>query len=248
MNNTVRPELVEGNIGGSTSSPRTGISPLRQFLALQRVEWMSVVRAPVVFLSVVFFALLMVVVFYFSIPMGMGDPVVLVPYVTWLVVLFGGILQCNRSFDLERDQDVLDGLRLIPGLSSMVYLSKWLLNFAMMLLLWAMVLVMVVVFFNFPPTSITLPFLLPVLLGIIGLVSVATLIAGMVRGHHKRDIFLPILVFPLLLPLALAVVRWYAAIENHDGLWDAPWGHLLIGFDVIFTAAAWMLFPVLLDE
>ena len=220
----------------------------RQLLALQHVEWVSALRAPVVFLSVLFFALLMVVVFYFSIPMGMGDASILVPYVSWLVVLFGGILQCNRSFDLEREQDVLDGFRLIPGLTTLVYFSKWLANFVMMLLLWLMVLAMIVVFFNYPLSAITLSFLLPTALGIVGLVSVATLIAGMVRGHHKRDIFLPILVFPLLLPLALAVVRWYAAIENHEGLWNAPWGHLLIGFDVIFTAAAWMLFPLMLDE
>ncbi len=220
----------------------------RLFLALQHVEWVSVLRAPVVFLSVIFFALLMVVVFYFSIPMGMGDSATLVPYVVWLVVIFGWILKCNRSFDLEREQEVLDGLRLIPGLTPLVYLSKWLANVVMMVALWGMVLVMVVVFFNFQISAITLPFLLPVFFGIIGLVSVSTLIAGMVRGHHKRDIFLPILVFPLLLPLALAVVRWYAAIENHDGLWETPWGHLLIGFDIIFTAAAWMLFPLMLDE
>lgn len=220
----------------------------RQFLALQQVEWVSALRAPVVFVSVLFFALLMVVVFYFSIPMGMGDATILVPYVMWLVILFGGILQCNRSFDLEREQDVLDGFRLIPGLTTLVYLSKWLANFGMMMVLWVMVLAMMVVFFNFSPSAATVSFLLPTFLGIIGLVSVATLIAGMVRGHHKRDIFLPILVFPLLLPLALAVVRWYAAIENHEGLWDAPWGHLLVGFDVIFTAAAWMLFPLMLEE
>lgn len=224
------------------------MSALRQFWALQRVEWMSLLRAPVVFLSVVFFALLMVVVFYFSIPAGMGDAATVVPYVTWLVVLFGGILQCNRSFDLERDQDVLDGLRLIPGLTALVYLSKWLVNFVMMLLLWKFVVIMVVIFFNFPLEGITKNFLLPVFFGIIGMVSVSTLIAGMVRGHHKRDIFLPILVFPLLLPLALAVVRWYAALANSEGLWEAPWGHLLIGFDIIFTAAAWMLFPAVLDE
>lgn len=224
------------------------MSGWRQFLALQRVEWVSLLRAPVIFLSVIFFALLMVVVFYFSIPMGMGDPSILVPYVVWLVVLFGGILQCNRSFDLERDQDVLDGLRLVPGLAPYVFISKWVSNFVMMVLLWVMVIVMVVVFFNFSIALITKTFLLPVLLGIIGMVSVSTLIAGMVRGHHKRDIFLPILVYPLLLPLALGVVRWVVAIENSEGLWDAPWGHLLIGFDIIFTAAAWMLFPVLLDE
>lgn len=224
------------------------MSGLRQFLALQRVEWVSLLRAPVVFLSVVFFALLMVVVFYFSIPMGMGDASILVPYVVWLVVLFGGILQCNRSFDLERDQDVLEGLRLIPGLAATIFISKWISNFFMMLLLWLMVIVMVVIFFNFPLSLITKTFLLPTFFGIIGLVSVATLIAGMVRGHHKRDIFLPILVFPLLLPLALGVVRWVAAMQNSEGLWEAPWGHLLVGFDVIFTAAAWMLFPVVLDE
>ncbi len=224
------------------------IQSWRQFLALQRVEWVSLLRAPVVFLSVVFFALLMVVVFYFSIPMGMGDGAAIVPYVVWLVVLFGGILQCNRSFDLERDQDVLDGLRLIPGLSSTVFLSKWSSNFAMMLLLWVMVIVMVVIFFNFPLSLITKNFLLPTLFGIIGMISVSTLIAGMVRGHHKRDIFLPILVFPLLLPLALGVVRWIAAMQNSEDLWEAPWGHLLIGFNVIFTAAAWMLFPLMLDE
>lgn len=224
------------------------MSGLRQLLALQRVEWVSLCRAPVVFLSVLFFALLMVVVFYFSIPMGMGDASVLVPYVVWLVVLFGGILQCNRSFDLERDQEVLDGLRLIPGLAPYVFISKWVSNFVMMLLLWVMVILMVIVFFNFPLALITKNFLLPVLFGIIGMVSVATVIAGMVRGHHKRDIFLPILVFPLLLPLALGVVRWIAAMQNFEGLWEAPWGHLLVGFDIIFSAAAWMVFPVLLDE
>jgi heme exporter protein B len=220
----------------------------RQFLALQRVEWLNLWRAPTTFLATAFFALLMVVVFYFSIPMGMGDARLLVPYIVWLVVLFGGILQCNRSFDLERDQDVLEGIRLIPGLPSLVFLSKWCFNLGMMVLLWAMVVVMAVVFFNFPITMITPSFLLPVLLGIIGLVSVGTLIAGMVRGHHKRDIYLPILVFPVLLPLALAVVRWYAAMENFEGMWEAPWGHLLVGFDLIFTAAAGMLFPVVLDE
>lgn len=218
------------------------------FLALLRVEFLNLLRAPTTFLAIAFFALLMVVVFYFSIPMGMGDAQALVPYIVWLVVLFGGILQCNRSFDLERDQDVLEGLRLIPGLTSHVFLSKWCFNFGMMLVLWAMVVLMAVIFFNFPAILITPGFLLPVFFGIIGLVSVGTLVAGMVRGHHKRDIYLPILVFPLLLPLALAVVRWYAATENGEGMWEAPWGHLLIGFDLIFTAAAGMIFPVVLDE
>ncbi len=51
-----------------------------------------------------------------------------------------------------------------------------------------------------------------------------------------------------LLPLALGVVRWIAAMQNSEDLWEAPWGHLLIGFNVIFTAAAWMLFPLMLDE
>lgn len=216
--------------------------------SLFTVELIALRRSPANLLSVFFFALLMSIICYFSFPMETATLGRWVPYLTWLIVLLGGILQCNRSFDAEREQRVLEGLRLFPHILPQIYLSKLIVNIASMVLLLCAVSALMILFFNYPVSSIAAAYLLPSFLGIIGLAAIGTLVAAMVRSHHKRDLLLPVLAFPLLLPLALCVVSWYSALENGDGLWQTPWGHLLLAFDIIFTAAAWLLFPTLLEE
>lgn len=216
--------------------------------ALLHAEWLRLCRAPVALLTLLFFALLMVVLLYFSLPMEMGEAARRAPYFMWLVVFLGGILQCNRSFDAERDEDVLDGLRLIPGLLPKVFLAKCVVNLVLLTVLLAAVVGMVIVFLNYPATEVTLALVLPSALGLIGLTAVGTFFAAMVRGHHQRDLILPVLLFPIVAPLALSVVRWYAALQAGEGLWETPWGHLVIAFDLIFGAACWMLFPVIVEE
>ena len=108
--------------------------------------------------------------------------------------------------------------------------------------------VMMVVFFNLPVSELGLAFFLPALAGIAGISAIGTLFSGMVRVHRTRDMVLPVLMIPIILPLALMVSRWYAALDQGEGTCETPWGHLVVATDFLFVAVAWLLFPSVLKE
>jgi len=103
------------------------------------------------------------------------------------------------------------------------------------------------VLFNLPLLQPLL--LLVVLLGTVGYAGVGTLLASIAVNTRGRDMMLPILLFPVALPLLMAAVRASGNILAANG-WDtiAPWLNLLVGYDVIFIGIALMVFEYLVEE
>jgi heme exporter protein B len=195
------------------------------------------------------FALLVILIFNFALdldPATRREPTI-TSGVLWVIFVFAGTLGLNRSMAVEKDRGCMDGLLLAPVDRSAIYFGKVLGNLIFMLMVEVIVLPIYSLLYNvnlFNPG-----FLLVVLLGSIGYVVVGTLLAAMAVQARTRDILLPILLFPVVLPVILAAVK--ASTGFLDGLDLAeirPWLNLLVAYDIIFSAVAFMVFDYVVEE
>lgn len=193
------------------------------------------------------FALLVIFIFNFALeldPQARGN---LTSGVLWATFAFAGTLGLNRSMAVEKDRGCLDGLLLAPVDRTAIYFGKLLANLVFMLLVAAIVMPVYAVLYN---VNVFHPgLLLVVLLGSLGYVAVGTLLASMAVQARTRDVLLPILLFPVAIPVLLAAVKASSGFLE-AAPWDtiAPWVNILLVYDVIFTAVAFMVFDYVVEE
>jgi heme exporter protein B len=193
------------------------------------------------------FALLVILIFNFALELDLATRQTVTSGVLWVTFAFAGTLGLNRSMAVERDRGCLDGLLLAPVDRSALYFGKSIGNLAFMLIVEAIVLPAYSILYNvnlFRPGLVVV-----VMLGSIGYAAVGTLLASMAVQARTRDVLLPILLFPVVLPVLISAVKATNAVLlglEAAELW--PWLNLLIAYDVIFTAVAFMLFDFVVEE
>jgi len=196
--------------------------------------------------SMFIFALLVVLVFSFSFDLRVEEVSGAAPGVLWVAISFAGMLGLARSFVLERDQGCLDGLLLCPVDRSLLYLGKMLSNLTFISLTELVVLPLCFALFNLTFHLLLLPILL---LGTIGFSAVGTIVSAMTVHARAREVMLPILLFPLVLPALIAAVKLTGGVLDRQ-----PWGEirswmeLLVGFDVIFMVISYLAFEYVIEE
>jgi heme exporter protein B len=196
--------------------------------------------------SMFIFALLVVLVFSFSFDLRLEEVSAVAPGVLWVAITFAGMLGLARSFVLERDQGCLDGLLLCPVDRSLLYLGKMLSNLTFISLTELVVLPLCFALFDLTFHLLLLPILL---LGTIGFSAVGTIVSAMTVHARAREVMLPILLFPLVLPALIAAVRLTGGVLDRQ-----PWGEirnwmeLLVGFDVIFLVISYLAFEYVIEE
>ena len=197
--------------------------------------------------AMVVFSLLVILIFNFALELDKGARETVAAGLLWVTFIFAGTLGFNRSLAQEKDRGSLDGLLLAPMDRSALYFGKALGNLIFMTIVEAIIVPVAAVLFNLPLLQPLL--LLVVGLGTVGYAGVGTLLASLAVNTRGRDMMLPILLFPVALPLLMAAVRASGNILAAAG-WDtiAPWLNLLVGYDVIFIAVALMLFEHLVEE
>jgi len=193
------------------------------------------------------FALLVILIFNFALELDVRARQTVTSGVLWATFTFAGTLGLNRSMAIEKDRGCLDGLLLAPVDRSALYFGKMLGNLASMMIVEAIVLPVYSVLYS---TNLFNPgLLLVILLGSIGYTVVGTLLSAMAVQARTRDVLLPILLFPVILPVLVAAVKastgYLQGLEAVDIL---PWLNLIIVFDVIFTAVAFMVFDYVVEE
>lgn len=214
------------------------------FIALITKEWLLAKRQRHLVLSLLLFSTLVILLVYFGLEAIGNRPPAIVPSVIWLVVVFGGTLQLNRTYDFERDEEVLDGIRLIPGAAAPFFVSKVVVNVAVLTLLALYASCASALLFD-APFALTLGTIAaPMALGILGLAAIGTTFSTMVMGHHKRDILLPTIFYPLIAPLSVAVIKAMLM----DAASTLPWMRILIAFDAIYVTASLIVFTKLMEE
>jgi heme exporter protein B len=197
--------------------------------------------------AMLIFALLVILIFNFALSLDAQARASVTSGVLWVTFAFAGTLGLNRSMAAEKDRGCLDGLLLAPVDRSAIYFGKAIGNLIFMVIVEAIVLPVYSVLYNVNLLQAGL--LLVIFLGSVGYVAVGTLLATMAVQTRTRDVLLPILLFPLVLPVLIAAVR--ASSGFLQGLEIAeilPWLNLLIAYDIIFIAAAFMVFDYVVEE
>jgi heme exporter protein B len=193
------------------------------------------------------FAMLVVLIFNFALELNIRVRESITAGVLWVTFAFAGTLGLNRSMAMEKDRGCLDGLLLAPVDRSAIYFGKVVGNLIMMLIVEAVVLPLYSVLYN---VNLFRPGLLVVIvLGSVGYAAVGTLLASMAVQARTRDVLLPILLFPVVLPVLVAAVKASNGFLQNLEIQDIrPWLNLLIAYDVIFIAVAYMVFDFVVEE
>jgi heme exporter protein B len=220
---------------------------LRAVAAVIRKDLAAELRSRELMSAMLVFALLVILIFNFALELDVRIRETITSGVLWVTFAFAGTLGLSRSMAMEKDRGCLDGLLLAPVDRSAIFYGKALSNLAFMLLVEAIVLPAYSILYN---VNLFLPGLLGVIvLGSIGYVMVGTLLASMSVQARTRDLLLPILLFPVVLPVLVSAVK--ASSGFLQGLEVAeilPWINLLVVYDVIFTAVPLMLYDYVVEE
>jgi heme exporter protein B len=220
---------------------------LRKVLAIVWKDVRAELRTKDILSSMLVFAGLSVLIFQFAFDLRADNVRLVLPGVLWIAITFAGVLGLNRSFILEQDRGSLEGLLLAPVDRSAIYFGKLIGNLLFIFVVELLLLPLMTVLFNVWLLSPAL--LLVLALGTLGYAAVGTLFAALSINTRAREVMLPILLFPVMVPVFVAGVQAVSRLLDGDSLADIMrWVQLLVAYDAIFIAVAMLLFDYVVEE
>jgi len=216
-------------------------------LHVMAILWKDIryeLRSRQTWLGMGMFVLLVLVIFNFTFDLRVDNVSAVAPGVLWIAFIFASLLGLGRTLAAEREQHSMDRLLLCPVDRKAIYLAKLLGNLLFIGVVEIVALPIYALLFNVPlPAAL----LLIVLLGTLGIATIGTLFSVMAAATHARELLLPILVFPLIVPVVISVVRATQQLMAPT-VNEPPWIGLLIAFDVIFLSISMLTFQYVVEE
>ncbi len=204
-------------------------------------------RSREVVYTMAFFAAVIVAVFSFSFVKDQQALAAAVPGVAWSAVVFAGTLGLGRAFDREREGDTMRALLLSPAPRLAVFFGKALGVVVLVLAVEAVVLPLSLLFFNLDPGGRLGLLIVALVLGAIGFAVVGTVFAAMLLRVRSRDVLLPVVLYPVLVPMIMAGTKATAAILTGDP--EAMfWTRFLGIYDAAFLVVSIWTFEALVIE
>ena len=197
--------------------------------------------------SIVVFGLVVVVVFNFALNNTPGRSAELAPGILWSAFAFSAVLGMNRAFVRDQEQGGLEGLLISPISRDAIFLGKALTSLIFMLLVEAALLPVYAVMLDFSVLSWSL--MLTILLGTLGFAVVGTLFSAIAVQTRSREIMLPVLFFPVLLPVIIAAVEASTrAVGGVTFIGLGRWLPLIVVFDALFLVICPWVFSFVVEE
>lgn len=218
--------------------------------AVAAVVWKDLVaelRSKELITAMLIFAILVILSFNFALELRLDRVGLVAAGLVWVTIIFAGMLGLDRSLAMEKDRGCLDGLLLCPVDRSAIYFGKMIGNLLFISVVEAVFLPLFSILFNYPLLSPGI--LLIIVVGTVGLAGIGTLISTMAVHTRAREVMLPVMLLPLLIPFILAAVKATRGVL--DGL---PWGEfqgwvqLMLAYDMILLAVATMTFDYVVEE
>jgi heme exporter protein B len=201
------------------------------------------------FLSVVVFALLALVIFFFAWDPTSVTSMDLAPGVLWVTFTFAGLLGLHRSFGTEVHDRAIDALLLAPVERESIYLGKAMANTVFTAALLIVAVPALALFYNLPFGTALATLGAVALLASVGLVAVGTLFSSMSVNTRLAELLLPMLSLPFFVPIVMASSGASTALIAGRPVAEAmPWLKILVAFDIVFVAACTLAFPYTLEE
>ena len=208
-----------------------------------QIEWRGRQGLPVMLV----FALMVVFLFNFALQLAPDLQAGLAAGLLWVSLAFASTLGLNRSISQERENNALDGLLLAPVDRSAIFFGKTLGNFCFTTLVGLVLLPVFSLFYQ--QNMLRLPLVAVMLLGLAAYTSLGTLLSALSIQARTRDVLLPVLLYPLALPILIAAVEASRGVISGQTLSDlSSWIYLLLAGTLLFNAAGLLFFETILEE
>jgi len=199
-------------------------------------------------LTMFFFGTLLLFVFHFSFDLPPDKVAEMAPALLWLAFLFTGTLGLTQLFQMERENHCLEALLLSPLDRGALFLAKSCFNLLLMLLVELVVMPLFWILFNLHGWNLLPQLFLVTLLGTVGFCVLGTIMSAVTLRARARELLLPLVLFPLMIPVILATIRCMENIMSAGDLGAAEsWLRLLLGFDVIFVTVGILIFDRVIE-
>lgn len=221
----------------------------RRVAAIVWKDLLIEVRTKASFHSMLAFAAL--VLFVFSFAVGPDTPLLreIAAGLLWVAIVFTGLLSLSRTYQSEEAAGGLEGLRMAPGDPRAIYLGKLAGNLLLLLALELVLFPAAAILFQVELWAFALPLAGIALLGTLGVSIAGTFYAALTLHLRAREIMLPLLLIPALVPPLLGAVNATQLVIDGNPLGDASiWVRLLVTYDVVFFVVCTWLFPLAVEE
>ncbi|MBJ6763906.1 heme exporter protein CcmB [Myxococcaceae bacterium JPH2] len=167
----------------------------------------------------------------------------------WLAILFASVLSLGESFRVEAENACLDGVRLAPADARAIFLSKALGNTALLVVLGIVLVPVMVALFGVKIVLGLGDLGLTLMLGCLALSAPGTVYSAIASNARARDVLLPLLLFPLIVPSLLAAAKATTLVLQGDPMHQlGSWFGLLSGFNLIYWGLGFLLFPKVIED
>ncbi len=220
---------------------------LRQVFAIVEKDIAAELRTKENLSAMVVFSLLVLVIFNFAFELQGVDMNVFGPGVLWVAFTFSGILGLGRAFAAEKDKGSLEGLLLSPVDRGAIFLGKAASNFIFISVMEAVTLPLFALLNN--AAVPWLPLIPYIILGTLGFAAMGTLLAAVAASTRMREVMLPILLFPVSIPLLMASVKLTGGAFQGSAFSEiSNWFNILVTYDVVFLVVAFLVFEYVVEE
>lgn len=219
-----------------------------QTWAVFRKDVLLEARSRVNINAMLFFAAMVLLIFSFALGPNPARLQQASGGLLWLAFIFSGILAFGRAYQLEAENNAFEGLLLVAAHRSAIYAGKVIGVVAVMALLEAVIVPVMALLFNLDLWSVLPSLALVALLGTVGFASIGALYGALTMSLRAREVLLPLLVFPVTVPVVLGSVQATTQLLAGGQTDLGSWISLLAAFDVIFLTAGMLVFEYAVGE
>jgi len=231
---------------------------VRRAIALIRKDLLTERRSKAAFNAMAFFAAMVLFIFSFALgpdapgmTAGAGQTLLqyLWPGLLWVAIFFTGVLALSRSFQVEMESGGLEALRIYPGDKKAVYVGKLTAN---LITLTAMELILIpvsAILYNIDLWT-KIPALMGVILmGSLGFAAVGTFYAALTANLRARDVMLPVLIFPVLVPIVVSAVKATTLVIRGDPMGEMwTWIRIMVLIDLVLLTVCTLTFEFAIED
>ena len=218
----------------------------RKVIAITWKDTLSEMRTREIVFSVLVFTLLVIVIFNFAFGTTQEAMELVAPGILWVTFAFAGVLSLNRSFIMEKEEGCLEGLMVCPISREVIYVGKMLGSLLFLLIIEAIALPIFAFLFNL---ALSFQLVVITVLTTIGFVAVGTLFSALAVNTKAREMVLPILFLPIVVPLIISAVKASGlALSGEPWSSLSPWLQIIVAFDAIFLVVSFLIFAFVIEE
>ena len=211
-------------------------------------DLVSEFRAKESVVTMVTFSVLILVLFSMAFEPSRQTVEEILPGLIWMSLIFSGILGLNRTYAKERFNDCLIGILSTPIAPYQIYLGKAASNLVQLLFVEIITFPLYFIFYDLNLKGSLGMLIIIMLIGSVGFILVGTFLAALTSNLRANEALLPVILFPLLMPVLLAAIEATSAVFTGLTLNQyLPWIKLILVYDLVFLIMPFLLFDYLME-